>query len=56
MAAKFTLVHDACWAAAVKAHGDTAGTTALTEALLLAPTSRTSTWSPILRLPYRLRF
>ncbi|MEU7335603.1 hypothetical protein [Streptomyces sp. NPDC007074] len=36
LAAKFTLVYDACWAAAVKAHGDTACTTAVIEALLLA--------------------
>lgn len=35
-AGKFTPVHDAWWAAAVKAHGDTAGTRALIEVLLLA--------------------
>ncbi|MGW7104420.1 Mu transposase domain-containing protein [Streptomyces sp. NPDC054838] len=35
-AGKFTPVHDAWWAAAVKAHGDTAGTQALIEVLLLA--------------------
>lgn len=34
-AGKFTPVHDAWWAAAVKAHGDTAGTRALIEVLLL---------------------
>jgi transposase len=32
---KFTPVHDAWWAAARRAHGDTAGTTALIEVLLL---------------------
>ncbi len=35
-AGKFTPVHDAWWDAAVKAHGDTAGTRALIEVLLLA--------------------
>ncbi|MER6201965.1 hypothetical protein ABT234_31925 [Streptomyces sp. NPDC001586] len=35
-AGKFTPVHDAWWAAAVRAHGDTAGTRALIEVLLLA--------------------
>jgi transposase len=34
-AGKFTPVHDAWWAAARKAHGDTAGTRALIEVLLL---------------------
>ncbi|MFD8260151.1 IS21 family transposase [Streptomyces griseoluteus] len=34
-AGKFTPVHDAWWAAAVKAHGDTEGTRALIEVLLL---------------------
>jgi transposase len=34
-AGKFTPVHDAWWAAACKAHGDTAGTRALIEVLLL---------------------
>ncbi|MFE7935738.1 IS21 family transposase, partial [Streptomyces sp. NPDC057456] len=34
-AGKFTPVHDAWWAAAVKAHRDTAGTRALIEVLLL---------------------
>ncbi|WP_328624200.1 hypothetical protein OHA88_03730 [Streptomyces sp. NBC_00353] len=35
-AGKFTPVHDAWWAAAVKAHGDTEGTRALIEVLLMA--------------------
>jgi hypothetical protein len=35
-AGKFTPVHDAWWAAAVKAHGDTDGTRALIEVLLMA--------------------
>ncbi|MER5774856.1 hypothetical protein ABT144_11290 [Streptomyces sp. NPDC002039] len=35
-AGKFTPVHDAWWAAAVKAHGDTAGTRTLIEVLLPA--------------------
>jgi hypothetical protein len=34
-AGRFTPVHDAWWAAACKAHGDTAGTRALIEVLLL---------------------
>ncbi|MEV7384001.1 Mu transposase domain-containing protein [Streptomyces lydicus] len=34
-AGKFTPVHDAWWAAALKAHGDAEGTRALTEVLLL---------------------
>ncbi|MET7936894.1 hypothetical protein [Streptomyces sp. NPDC005322] len=34
-AGKFTPIHDAWWAAAVKAHGDTEGTRALIEVLLL---------------------
>lgn len=34
-AGKFTPIHDAWWAAACKAHGDTAGTRALIEVLLL---------------------
>lgn len=34
-AGRFTPVHDAWWAAAVKAHGDTAGARALIEVLLL---------------------
>lgn len=34
-AGKFTPVHDVWWAAACKVHGDTAGTEALTEVLLL---------------------
>lgn len=35
-AGKFTPVHDAWWTAAVKAHGDTEGTQALIEVLLMA--------------------
>ncbi|WP_422641179.1 hypothetical protein [Streptomyces glaucescens] len=35
-AGKFTPIHDAWWAAAVKAHGDTESTRALIEVLLMA--------------------